>query len=321
MTEMTTILIVGAGQIGSRHLQGLSDCNIPLRIYVQNPHKPSLEQAESRWIEVANEDSIHEVSYHESINETPQSIDIAIIATSSDIRAKIVKDISEIIDVKFWVLEKVLARNIKELNTIKESINKNSSLAWVNTPRRMMAWHKEIKEKFGVSTPLILNVKGDSWGLACNSIHFIDLLAWWTGADLESVSTDNLDDKWFESKRNGFWEVSGTLVARFSDGSIAKLTIDESENNTSIQVIGGDFSWEINETDGVAKCSNGVEVRGRCMYQSEMSAAFVESIIESKACDLPLLVDSIAHHHIFLQSMQEHWVKAGHANAAFVPIT
>ena len=33
-----TIFIVGAGQLGSRYLQGLVKCNTPLKIYIQDIH-------------------------------------------------------------------------------------------------------------------------------------------------------------------------------------------------------------------------------------------------------------------------------------------
>lgn len=321
MTAKTTVLIAGAGQIGSRHLQGLSNCKIPLRIFVQNPHSQSLALARERWEEVETKDSVHQVSYHESIQEIPEFIDVVIVATSSNIRAKIVNDISGCIKVKFWVLEKVLAQSKSELDVIKNAVDSNKSQAWVNTPRRMMSWHKDIKNRFKSNTPLTLKVNGDSWGLACNSIHFIDLLAWWTDEKLESVSTDKLDKKWFKSKRDGYWEVSGTLVAKFENGSVAELTINKKESNTSILVNEDDFTWDISEPKGVAKRSDGIHVDGRYLYQSELSAIFIESIIEKGICDLPSLADSIQHHDIFLQSMQEHWVKSGNPDATSVPIT
>ena len=37
------ILISGAGQLGSRYLQGMAKCNSPLRIFVQNCNNNSIE--------------------------------------------------------------------------------------------------------------------------------------------------------------------------------------------------------------------------------------------------------------------------------------
>ena len=46
---------------------------------------------------------------------------------------------------------------------------------------------------------------GGSWGMACNSIHFVDLLNWFSNEILESLDTSNIKD-WHPSKRLGFWK-------------------------------------------------------------------------------------------------------------------
>jgi hypothetical protein len=318
--SVTTILISGAGQLGSRYLQGLAKCRIPLNIYVQDCYQESLIKSEHLWNEVAYADIKHNVSFHISFDELPKQLDLVIVATTSDVRPKVVAEINNLFDVKYWVLEKVLAQSQTDINDINKQI-KGCSGAWVNTPRRMMLWHQQIKQQLDFGSPLTLTFVGGSWGLACNSIHFIDLLVWWTGETLESICTDRLQPQWFESKRKGFWEVEGTLEAKFSGGTIARLTADKNQNSTSMVVNEKNLSWQINEVDGIASRSDGIEILGRIMYQSEMSTTLVESIIEDGNCDLPTLDDSIALHHVFIRSMHEHWVKAGNPNATFVPIT
>ena len=139
------ILISGAGQLGSRYLQGMVNCNSPLRIYVHDCHENSLSLAKQRWDEAANLNNIHKVSYHTSLQGLPRLIDIAIVSTTADVRATVVENISKKIDVNYWVLEKVLAQNEYDLDKLISNINIKST-AWVNTPRRMMSWHKKIKK-------------------------------------------------------------------------------------------------------------------------------------------------------------------------------
>ena len=43
-----TVLIAGAGQLGSRHLQGLAAAEASLRIFVHDPSNDSLARAEAR---------------------------------------------------------------------------------------------------------------------------------------------------------------------------------------------------------------------------------------------------------------------------------
>lgn len=318
--RVATILISGAGQLGSRYLQGLAKCRLPLRIYVQDVCEESLGRAGQRWHEVLDRETHHKVSFHTSFEALPRQLDIAIVATSADVRPRVVGEIASHTAVRFWVLEKVLAQSEPGLDEIMSHV-KGYSGAWVNTPRRMMPWYQQIKSQLGLNHPMTLRVEGGGWGLACNAVHYLDLFAWWTGETLQSVSTDCLSRIWFESKRKGNFEVSGTLEARFSGGGRAWLKVREDEVCFPMEVGDGRLLWLIDEVEGVASRSDGIKVPGRMVYQSEMSASLVESILESGCCDLPTLEDSAAIHHIFIRSMLEHWKQSGNPSAISVPIT
>ena len=47
-----TILIAGAGQLGSRYLQGLANCQNNLNIFVLDISEQSLQIAKQRWEQV-----------------------------------------------------------------------------------------------------------------------------------------------------------------------------------------------------------------------------------------------------------------------------
>lgn len=315
-----TVLISGTGQLGSRYLQGLVKCRLPLRIYVQDVFEDALVRAEQRWIEAGGEKCEHELSFVTSVEELPKQAEIAIVATTADVRPDLICKIAHHADVRFWVLEKVLAQSEQGLDEIVTHVESGDG-AWVNTPRRMIPWHKQIKSQLGLGRPLMLRFEGGLWGLACNAVHYLDLLAWLTDEALEDINTESLDSAWFESKRPGNWEISGTLEATFSRGSRAILSAREGQDLAPLQLSDGTLSWSINEVGGKAERSDGIKVPGRMSYQSEMSAELVERIIESESCDLPTLDESVALHRIFLRRMLEHWKQAGHPASTIVPIT
>ena len=316
----SAILISGAGQIGSRHLQGLAKCKIPLRIYIHDIHKESLAIAKQRWDEVCNQEQTHELSFHASINSIPQNVDIAIVATAADVRAEVVAKICNRTNVRYWVLEKVLTQGQADLDNLLLQIGTDSKV-WVNIPRRMMPWYKEIRSLLGLKQPLALNIQGGGWGLACNSVHFLDLCAWWTGETLSRIDSTQLNPIWFESKRPGFWEINGTLKAHYSGGSKAILSATKGFNSISIEVSDGEQSWMISEVKGIAQKSNGIVIKGKLLYQSEMTGTLVETILEFERCDLPTIKDASDVHRIFIQALVKHWKQAGHPDAAYVPIT
>lgn len=320
MSNVFNILISGAGQLGSRYLQGLVDCRLPLRIFVQDINEESIWRAEQRWNEVLTPETPHEVLFQTSLISLPSEIDIAIVATTADVRPKAVVDIASRSNVRFWVLEKLLAQSESGLDQIVSSI-KNGSNAWVNVPRRMTPWHKEIKSQFNLNSPLNLKFEGALWGLASNAIHLLDLLEWWTGETLQSVCTEHLNKNWIESKRPTFWEVLGNLEAQFSGGSFAILGAGKNGVSGDLEVSDSHLSWLVKEADGLARRSDGVEISGNMTNQSEMTAGMVESILVTGTCELPVLTESVALHRILIRGLLKHWCHAGNPDATAIPIT
>ncbi len=293
---------------------------MPLNIFVYDICAESMRQAEQRWQESIGTSVKHKIVFQQTLECLPKLIDIAVIATTADVRPKLVIEVSSLSTVRYWVLEKVLAQSEEGLNQIRSFIPGDTN-AWVNTPRRMMAWHILLKEQLGLTPPLTLRVKGGLWGLACNAVHFLDLLSWWSGETLQEINTDGLNSNWIESKRPGNMEICGTLVAKFSGGSQAFLTSDSGPADCDVHVSDEELSWKINETSGIAQRSDGISTTGRLEYQSEMSAGLLETILLTGCCKLPILAESVALHSVFIRSMQKHWVKAGNPSATLVPIT
>jgi hypothetical protein len=319
-TDAYVVLVSGAGQLGSRYLQGLARSHLPLRIFVQDSSPESLARARLRWEEVRGRDPIHNVSYHADVGALPREIDVAIVSTTADVRPRAVSEIAGHAAVRFWVLEKVLAQSQSDIDEIVSSVGSNSG-AWVNTPRRVMPWHRQIKSQLGLATPITLRVEGGAWGLACNAIHFLDMLAWWSGETLQTVSTERLATDWFASKRSGIREIAGTLEAKFSGGSSASLSADDSAEPVHAEVTDGQRTWLINEGDGSAVRNDGLALAGRLAYQSELTAPLIESILQGNGCELPTLEESAAMHRVFIDGMLRHWRRTGDASAFTVPIT
>ena len=70
------ILIVGAGQLGSRHLQGALKVLVPIDVFVIDPSNESLAIAAQRATEI---DHNHTIKYQTDWNNLPAIFDIVII--------------------------------------------------------------------------------------------------------------------------------------------------------------------------------------------------------------------------------------------------
>ena len=302
-----SILILGAGQLGSRYVQGLVASRFVLEITVVDPSSESMETAKSRWVEAGGHESSHQVRWLGSLPSSLQRVDVALVVTSAIGRAGLVDKIVRTIDVRYWVLEKVLTQSSEELRVIHSALE-GCEGAWVNTPRRMMSWHQSLKDVFANRGPLQVSYSAGLWGLACNSIHFIDLVAWWSGESLVSVDTSGLDHHWHESKRTGYFEIAGELVAHFSNGTSLRLRSKEGAQSQPIQVILSDgIIWDVDEAAGTAFSSSEEKLYGRIELQSQLSVRLVDDILQLGRCDLPSFVVSSAMHAIFLDAMLVHW--------------
>jgi predicted dehydrogenase len=316
----SVILIAGAGQLGSRYLQGLVNVGVALDIHLYDVDKASLDRAQERWNEVAKAATPHRVSLHQSQVRLPARIDLVILATTANARPAVVEAIAAQSHVSTWILEKVLAQSLHGLDSLLRA-TATASGAWVNTPRRMLPWHQQIKAHLSLRRPLTLKVNGCEWGLACNSIHFLDMFCWWTGEQLEEVITDELAPHWIDAKRPGNYEIMGTLRARFSGGSSAAFHVTGGDLRYTFELADGELTWHIDETAGTAMRSDGLSVPGRLPFQSEVTAGLVETILAKGSCELPTLKESVHLHRAFLAGLLAHWRKSVDTSADSLPIT
>ncbi len=318
---MHRVLLCGAGQLGSRHLQGLKRSSSPKLLFIQDPNNEALFFAKQRWNESQPEPSPHKVFFGTKFPEIGKKIDLAIIATNAGERPGVVQSIIGRFDVKYWILEKVLAQNMEGIEDLR-CICRQKSLAWVNLPRRVVPWYNKIRARIPPYSLIQLKVFGGPWGLACNAIHFFDFVEWFSGEKLVEVITDRLDSHWDPAKRNGHLEVFGTLEGKFSKGSVVYLSSSrEGAPSYQYELSDGKTLWLINEEAGLAHSSNGEKIEGRLPYQSEMTGPLVDELFATGRCQLPSLESSMAAHLIYLKAMLRHWRDHHDPQAAFVPIT
>jgi hypothetical protein len=314
------ITLIGAGQLGSRYLQGLAKSKSKLDIWVMDPSKDSLVRANARWMEAKGQEDGHSCHFVDSIMQFPENVDLAIVATTADVRADVVELLAAHSRVRFWVLEKVLAQSLLDLDRMTQATH-NAEGVWVNLPFRTMDWHKKLGSKFFDGRVVGIAVHGGDWGLACNALHYLDLVSFWTGRSLVTVNSDKLDNHWHHSKRLGFYDVYGELKANFAGG--LDVFLDSKNTNTPhiIEVMTTDGDWIVNEVEGRAIGPGGNVILGRVELQSDMSALLVETILELKDCELPTLADAVELHRPFLKSLFSHWNQTNICYDSKLPIT
>lgn len=317
---MKICLLVGAGQLGSRYLQGLVALKDQLLVTVVDPAEASLAVAKERLAQVQFA-APHEVQFKSSLKDVPGSLDLVLLVTPAHCRASVVTELASRHQVKAWILEKLLAQNGEQLDQIEQGLVGHRHV-WVNTPRRLMGWYQEISSQMlpAGPTPLQVRVSGGSWGLACNGIHFIDLVAWWTQSSVQCVNPSGLGD-WVQSKRAGFQEVFGSLSLTYSDGSELELNCHSGAEPIQIIVYTPQGEWVIEESEGRLTRPDGQQLHGQLSFQSALTAPLVNQILREGRCDLPTLAESTAQHRPLLNALLSHWNQSQGCKDSIVPIT
>ena len=315
------ILVIGAGQLGSRYIQGLARYAQKSVVDVVDPSKKSLEIAKTRWEEVLSKSIIeHNLSFNLNLNKPKKNYDLAIVATGSKERAKIIEYYSKVTTVDYWIIEKTLAQTPSDLEKISISVQ-NSLGAWVNTSRRIQKLYKKLKEEIKMVSPVSMSVYGGNWGMACNAIHFFDLLSWMTRENVVDINTSGLSKNWHESKRPGYFDIFGGIKVNFNNGSLLSLESNNSDAPVIIEIKSKDKVWKVYESEGKVTSSEGKIIRENLELQTTLTARVVDSIISNKNCGLPTLSESLNIHHPFLEAMLEHWNTTNGGRHKFVPLT
>lgn len=299
---MYNVAIIGAGQLGSRHLQGLKGASSPLSIFVMDSSEDSLRIAKERYEAVpAIGDKI--INFVTTIENLPDQLDLVIIATGSKPRASIVKSLVKHGKIRYLVLEKVLFPSLEDYDEVGLILKENGIRCWVNCTRRMYGLYKEISQIINTSLPIKMTNKNENWGLCCNSIHMIDIFMYFTGENTYTLNIDGLNNKIEDSKRSGYIEMTGTIVATTPQGSELTLTSVDGYNGVrGIIIQNGEHTINILESSNTWSI-DGCEESCIIPFQSQLTGLLADEILKTGGCSLTQFNKSANYHKIFIDSL------------------
>jgi hypothetical protein len=304
MKKMTHCAIIGAGEIGSRHLQALSHLENPTRIDLVDPSNKSLKKAFDRYEEVVSPGKQNiELCCHKGLDDLPDTLDLMIIATDSSVRSEVLKNATRKCFVKNLILEKVLFQKKIDYIAVDNFLKESSIPTWVSCWMRTTDLFKKIKTLLNLNDRIQMKVEGSKWGMGCNSIHYMDLFSYLLGCNDFKFVRVNLEATVLNAKRKGFKEFIGHLGGRNSRGdSLDLFCNDGSEGFVSIEIRNGPETYllvtnfvnhfDLKSSNALAKGIGKVFLP----YQSEMTHIWVNDILKKGSCDLPTYANSMKLH-------------------------
>lgn len=323
---MKNVLLVGAGNLGRRHLQSLKNSRYPIRIFVVEPFDEARSLAKSAMEQAPGSQPEKVVSFHGSLDDIDQKIDIVIDATPATGRLEILRRTLSL-GAKDLVLEKVAFNSVGDIDQAAALIEQTSAHAWVNCPRRLNPFYIQLRTILQNEAIIRFEVNGENFGMACNAIHFIDLFSYLAQRHTYTISLDKVQNI-VPSKRSNYIEFFGAAAGAFDSGPEFKIHCHESPSGVGfdIRVITSLNEYRINEISGQVKIT---DQNGRCEtqdfrqpYQSELTGPLVDAIIETRRCGLTTFSESMALHRPFINAAYELYASKYEENdMKTVPIT
>ena len=309
------IIIIGVGGIGSRHLESLLKIKRKLRVIVCDQSTNQLKKTKEK-ITIINKRK-HCVELHNKIESFQFSFDLAIVATSADVRKEVINKLILKNEIRNLIIEKIAFNKLTEYRFILNQIRKKNIKAYVNFPRREMDSYKDLKQKIIKLKRFAISNIGYNWGLASNSLHMLDLLSYFSNERI-FVLNSSLSNKIFKSSRNRFMEFKGIL--RFLTKKQNLLLLEDIDIKMNDKKLLGGIKIETEKKDfiiyedkhqllEIIKNKNNLTIkkhRFKILLQSDLTKRIVENIFLKKKINLPTLEESYQDHKIFINIFKIH---------------
>lgn len=330
---MYKILVIGLGNLGSRHLQSLAKSKLELNLFLVEPNPQNLRIALQRFEESEPSGKVQIIESASSTDElNVNRFHLVIIATNADIRAEITKRLLNKHAAENIIFEKVAFQSESQFEEIITLLNSKKVNSWVNCARRYFPFYQGLREEFYENHPLSIEVTGAEWGLACNAVHHIDLLSFLSGDINFQPGESLLDNQIYESKRKGFNEFYGRIGGSSKSGNQfslicdraktqdekpwLKIRIDFKESHILIDELAGKAEFFTNE-ESIPYKSEELNI----IYQSALTNLQAYDILIHGTSLLPSIEESYESHKPLFKILREHIFKVTGKKPDIIPIT
>ncbi|WP_455272849.1 Gfo/Idh/MocA family oxidoreductase [Rhizobium herbae] len=298
-----TILVVGCGNIGRRHIEALAVAGVPMRVIGIEPGAEARVQADLLVAGIANGSTVLA-----DMDQVPDTSDLVIIATSSAHRRAAFETMLSRCTPKAVIFEKVLFTTRADLDAVGQVLADRGIPAYVNCGRRGFPAYDRLRELLATRTGLSMEVSGAGWNLGSNAIHFLDLAEHVLGDRVVALDEAGLDATPHPARIPGCVDLFGTLRGQLAGGGTIAITQDRAPGEpVSITFFGGGESWRVEEGAKrlIHRNAAGEEsVQGfETLFVSGMPYLYTE-IIDGKGCRLTPYAQSAAQHALFLDAFR-----------------
>lgn len=244
------VIIIGAGQLGSRHAESLAKLPQLEELLLVDPSKQSLETAQDR---VQAQGFSGEVRLLSDLTSFEGDFELAVISTSSSERLSALRNTLQRASVRHVLLEKLLCPSTIQLDEFDDIFSQGVSSFWLNCPTPFFPHNLNIAGALnsGIgSTPIQYTVTGGDFGLVTNSIHYLEHFQKLTKSQITSLRLRD-DFRLTASKRTGYTEIIGCFLGETVKGDTFSFEFDSAVygNSWTTSICQGENFFKVDEAE------------------------------------------------------------------------
>ena len=310
------ILIVGCGEIGSRHLQAIAGVDAVGEIEVVDPLPERLALGQERLAEIGVTRPRAQVRWLTSLKDASRGGRLCVVATQAAGRRQVVEEVVERLEYPAFLLEKLVTQSVDDYEALLKFCERRGASAWVNCKTRAYPFHRAARLRFDPAVPIQFNVMGGNHGLANNGIHSVDLFVYYDRCRALTDTGTAIEPILHPSKRGAdLFDLSGTLSATSDKGSVLTITFAAGHLAPPCYLVSSDnyrfaldqwsrWAWEADA--GTGWQWRPVPFEGDLAI-STMSKSFVADILTRSETELPTLQGCYPAHAYLLSTLQPHF--------------
>ena len=305
------IVVIGAGNVGTRHIESLLLIDIPTNIFVIDQDFNSIKKTKKIYKNSKKNKFIKSINFFENISKINFDIDLAIISTNSNVRKSILKKMVIKNNIKNLLIEKVAFQSSNDFKEIMSLLKRKKIQCWVNLAKRIFPLFQKLKIQMNNKKKIIMNASSGNFDLGCNTIHYLDLFYFLTKSKIKSIDMNLIDKKIYKSKRKGYIDFNGTLKITTLRGDQLNITnFYGIQKDHILEISNQKFYYLILPYHNKYYHNNTknklIEKSFYQPKQSEMTSMIAKKILLEHKCDLPDLKESFITHKPMLDSFIEH---------------
>ena len=293
---MVNVCLIGCGGVGKRHLEAMLKVKNDINIEVV---EPNIENTPTTLVG-------QNINYFSKIEDVSNNIDICLIATTANVRKKVILELVSKKNVKFMILEKVVFQNEKDFDEIIKLFEEKNIKSWVNCHLRAQPIYKELKTQSIISYDTTMTYEySDDFTLSSSAIHILDLFSYLCD-DYDLEIQDIVTDTELKSSRHsGCVDFNGYMKVKSTNGYELVVKKRDAHFGEHLTIYHNDLTVRSSEGDDPNNRIGFVQDKKiPYVWQSSLTNSYIDDIIEKSDCDLSTLENSAKLHKIMLKSFR-----------------